>query len=498
MNDLIEVMPFEYQIVESANGGFRVEGIFQRSDVENANKRVYPRSIWERELKETRVADALASKAMFGELDHPSDGKTKLQRVSHVITNLDLQEDGVMTGAAEILPTPNGQILKSLFESGVQVGISSRGSGSVQNGRVQEDFKLNTFDFVARPSTPGALPRPSGETKGSKTEDVIDASVKVVEGDTGTTPVDTIDAIMKELNSYDLTEDASGRDFNEVARDTIIMHNAVLAEDFELTAEIVEAVGRDTLELGHELTRLAAEYPEYNAVVTDLLGKVEESRAAVINRPTIENTKEEPMDRLQFIKERLQEAAKPAMDEAEELRNELNALSDDELYELALETGVISDEVEEDDADDTEVEATPEQLFDYIDELEGDLQEASDLIEKMAGALEESENSGVEDAELKYEAALGIIQETVSRFQLLAEAVGGEAKADELMEAHLQALETGDDDVTEGADDDTADITESDEADDVEKLIGGDIVEDEKMARYKVLSEGALERSGLN
>jgi hypothetical protein len=489
MNDLIEVMPFEYQIVESENGGFRVEGIFQRSDVENANKRVYPRSIWERELKEARVAEALATRSMFGELDHPSDGKTKLQRVSHVITDLNLQEDGVMTGAAEILPTPNGQILRSLFESGVQVGISSRGSGSVQNGRVQEDFKLNTFDFVARPSTPGALPRPSGESKGSKTEDVIDASVKVVEDGTEVNDFNTIDTIMRELNSYDLTEDASGRDFNAVARDTIMMHNAVHEEDFELTPELVEAVAYDTLVLGHELTRLAAEYPEYRAVVTDLLGKVDESRAAVINRPTVENTKEEPMDRLQFIKERLQEAAQPAIDEAEELRQELNQLTDDELYELALETGVISSDVEEDD-DDAEDEVTPEQLFDYIDELENDLAEASELIEKMAGALEEADNSGNGDAELKYEAALGIIQETVSRFQLLAEAVGGEEKANQLMEAHLQALESGED-VNES-------ITESDEADDIEKLIGGDLVEDAKMARYKELSESALERTGLN
>jgi len=494
MNDLIEVMPFDYQIVESANGCLRVEGVFQRSDVENANKRVYPRSIWERELEAPRVADALESKAMFGELDHPSDGKTKLQRVSHVITDLSLQEDGVMTGGAEILPTPNGKILQSLFESGVQVGISSRGSGSVKDGRVQEDFKLNTFDFVARPSTPGALPRPSGEDKGgNKTEGIEDAVVTVVEDDP------EIESLMQDLRdlgieTYEDDEEFRTRDFNDIAEHVITLHNATHVEDLERTPDLIEAVNAQVLELGHELTSLAAEYPEYRAVVTDLLSKVEESRDAMLTWRTFENTQqEEPMkNRLEFIKDRLQEADEEFLGEAEELRQELDQYSDDDLVEMALDAGVISPEdLEEDEyEDDDEVEVTPQDLFDHIEALEEDLAEATEVIEYLASLEEDSDE--VADLQLKYEASLGIIQETVGRYQLLAEAVGGDDKADELMESHLAKLEAEETASGEYINEETDDI------DDVEALLGADSVEDKTMARYKELTEGALDRTGLN
>ena len=491
MSDLIEVMPFQYQIVESDNGGFRVEGVFQRSDVENANKRVYPRSIWEKQLSDPNVLESINNKSMYGELDHPADGKTKLQRVSHLITGLELNEDGTVTGAADILPTPNGQILKALFESGAQVGISSRGSGSVQNGRVQEDFKLSTFDFVARPSTPGALPRPAGEFKRGRNEEVEDAQVSVIEDDEEMDSP-TVQAILAELDKLPLFEDASGRDFNEVARDVINLYNAVQDENLSVTPEVIEAVAGDTLELNQELLRLAANNPKYQAVVSDLLDKVEESRQTVIERFSINDTEEERSmnSRLEFIAQRLQENDEYEMNEAEELRQELDEMSDDELIELALDAGVI--ELEEDEADDAE-EVTPEDLYDYVQELESDLQEAAELIEAMAERLEESEDS--DDLSLKYETALGIIQETVSRYQLLAEAVGGEEKADALMEAHLQKLE-GDleNDVTEGSlNEDASEVA------DIERLLGSsELVEDKKMDRYKILSEAAISRLGLN
>ena len=145
-----------------------------------------------------------------------------MKRVAHLVTDLQLQEDGNVTGAAEILDTPNGQILKTLFESGAQVGISSRGSGSVQNGVVQEDFKLGTFDFVARPSTPGALPRPAGETERKVTkedDDAIDAIV-TVEDDEGVKTSDYFDQFLAELDAFvtQLNEDElSAGDINSVA-----------------------------------------------------------------------------------------------------------------------------------------------------------------------------------------------------------------------------------------------------------------------------------------
>lgn len=177
MDTLIDVLPFEYTLLEdrSPSGNMRVRGVFQRADVLNENKRVYPRAIWERTLNDSSIMESVSARAMFGECDHPADGKTQLKRVSHLITDLEMTDDGTVIGEAEILPTPNGQILQQLFESGARVGISSRGSGSVRNRsdgakEVCEDFKLSTFDFVARPSTPGALPTPK-TTKGKVREE---------------------------------------------------------------------------------------------------------------------------------------------------------------------------------------------------------------------------------------------------------------------------------------------------------------------------------------
>lgn len=506
MTDLIEVMPFSYQILESANGRFRVEGVFQRSDVENANKRIYPRSIWERELKEPRVTESLANRAMFGELDHPSDGKTSLKRVSHIVTGLNLQDDGSVVGVAEVLNTPNGQILKTLFESGAQVGISSRGSGSVQNGTVQEDFKLSTFDFVARPSTPGALPRPAGEVsrRGSTTEDTVDDAQEV-------RVIDMLDAelfnrLKSELDSLDEEYD-SDVDFNTLARSVIELRNAV-DQLAVITPEMRSSLNEHILVLSGELTKLAVESPEHQTIVADLLKKVDESLGAVITRPTNESVKEVPtMDRLQFIKDRLQEAGQETVTEADELRQELEALSDDELVEVALKVGVLSPEdlEETEDPADDDSEVTVQDLLDYIEEQEKQLGEAAELIEKMASQLEESENT--DDIKLKYEAALGIIQETVTRYQFLQEAIGGEEQANKLMEALLQKLEAKEDDDEDDDEDEDEDEKKSkkkskkEEATDeavstVESLLE-DSVPDKTMLRYKELAESALNRSGF-
>lgn len=507
MNELYDIMPFEYQITESASGRLRVEGVFQRSDVENANKRVYPRSVWEKELKETRVQDALGSKSMFGELDHPADGKTALKRVSHIVTGLNLQEDGTVTGAAEVLETPNGQILKTLFESDAQVGISSRGSGSVQNGVVQEDFKLGTFDFVARPSTPGALPRPAGEnnSRATRTEadEVVD-KVEVIATDADSEVRDDIfEKFFAELEQLDtnLCEETSTGDLNAVAEEVITLHNHLT--ETEITPEIVEKASGQLLTLGGILTEMAAIHPERGEIIADLLEKVELSRGTIIMNAPEENIKEEPMDKqkLEFIKERLNSNAETVVDEQaqeaaelEELRAKLDELSDEELVEVGLEVGAITEkDLEETEDDDDAEKLDPQQLFDYVDELEGQLEEAAELIEKMAGALEEAEDVG--GITLKYEAALGIIQETVSRFQLLQEAVGGEDKANELMESHLTQLEA--DEETDEVEEAAKDETEDDGSQVVEEILNEDGEQDDTMAEHLRLFEGAKDRLNL-
>jgi len=142
-------------------GRVYVRGEFGRSDKPTANKRFYPEAIWESEFK--RLGSQLSEKKVLGELDHPTDGRTSLQRVSHVITNLELK-DGKVVGEAEILDTAKGRDLKAIFEAGIPVGISSRGYGSTKTDEksginiVQEDYRLVTFDFVAEPADSTAYP----------------------------------------------------------------------------------------------------------------------------------------------------------------------------------------------------------------------------------------------------------------------------------------------------------------------------------------------------
>ncbi len=149
------------QIVEgSGSGKLIAEGEFGRCDVPTKNGRIYPRKLVQREFE--RLSEDLKNRRIVGELDHPSDGKTSLQRASHVITDLRIESDGRVIGKTEILNTAQGKNLKALIEGGVQVGVSSRGLGTtraVESGEeVQEDFKLNTYDFVADPAVGTARP----------------------------------------------------------------------------------------------------------------------------------------------------------------------------------------------------------------------------------------------------------------------------------------------------------------------------------------------------
>jgi hypothetical protein len=157
---------FEYQIVEgSGQDGrpFRVRGLVQRSDVVNENNRIYPRRIWEKTTRsESPVMQKIRERGFFGELDHPDDGTTKLNRTSHIVTELSMNEQGQVFAEFEVLPTPAGRIAEALFRARTKVGASSRGSGDVlkESGHdvVQDDFVLEAFDFVFNPSTHGAYP----------------------------------------------------------------------------------------------------------------------------------------------------------------------------------------------------------------------------------------------------------------------------------------------------------------------------------------------------
>ena len=139
-------------------GATYLSGVIQAADHLNGNGRVYPRRVLEKEIENYKKL--CKERRSVGELDHPDDSVVNLKNVSHVILDVWWDRDKVM-GKIEVLDTPSGQILKSLVESGIKLGISSRGLGSVhqESGRtvVEDDFQLICFDIVQEPSTGNAF-----------------------------------------------------------------------------------------------------------------------------------------------------------------------------------------------------------------------------------------------------------------------------------------------------------------------------------------------------
>lgn len=150
---------------EKNNGKVVMRGILQKADTLNQNGRIYPMAVLEREVR--NYQKFIAENRALGELDHPDSSVVNLKNVSHVIKEAYLDK-GVVYGTVELLDTPSGKILQSLVESGVKLGISSRGVGSVKKQGdyhiVQDDFQLICWDYVSEPSTPGAFMLPEGRT----------------------------------------------------------------------------------------------------------------------------------------------------------------------------------------------------------------------------------------------------------------------------------------------------------------------------------------------
>jgi len=150
-------------------GGYVVQGVLQRAGAKNQNGRVYPKTILMRECQRYQ-REYIDQHRALGELDHPESSVVNLNNVSHNVLKIWWNGDDLL-GAVQILDTPSGNILKSLFKAGITLGISSRGMGSVKELRnegvveVQEDFELICWDFVSNPSTQGAFMRPNGITE---------------------------------------------------------------------------------------------------------------------------------------------------------------------------------------------------------------------------------------------------------------------------------------------------------------------------------------------
>jgi len=152
-------------VVESSNEGkdLYMKGICIQGNVKNANQRVYP--TFEINKAVQKVSDQIAGgQSVLGEVDHPEDLKINLDRVSHMVTSMWMDGHNGY-GKLKILPTPMGKLVETMLQSGVKLGVSSRGSGNVDEGTGNvSDFDIITVDVVAQPSAPNAYPTPIYES----------------------------------------------------------------------------------------------------------------------------------------------------------------------------------------------------------------------------------------------------------------------------------------------------------------------------------------------
>jgi len=165
-NLLVEYRPFKPTITESKTrpGVMEVTGVMQRAGAKNQNGRIYKKSLLERECKKY-IEEFVKVGNAYGELDHPESPIVSLKNASHVVKDLWWEGDDLM-GRVELLNTPSGNIVKEIIKGGHTIGISSRGTGSVQQTSegyldVQPDFELVCWDFVSNPSTHGAFLSPT-------------------------------------------------------------------------------------------------------------------------------------------------------------------------------------------------------------------------------------------------------------------------------------------------------------------------------------------------
>ena len=175
---LVDVRPFDIsrkkinESIKENDGRLVVKGVLQRAESKNQNGRVYPREVLLKEVGKY-LENQVTERRALGELDHPESSVVNLNNASHNIVEMHWKGDDLL-GTVEVLSTPAGNILKELFRSGIKLGISSRGLGSVEpieekeegedTVEVQPDFELIAFDFVSNPSTHGAFMRPVNES----------------------------------------------------------------------------------------------------------------------------------------------------------------------------------------------------------------------------------------------------------------------------------------------------------------------------------------------
>ena len=162
ITELTEEVSYLTEAKENGKKGYFIEGIFMQGNIPNRNKRMYSTETLDKEVARYNK-DYISKNRAYGELGHPQGPTINLERVSHLITKLERDGDNYIGRAKIMTETPYGAIVKSLMDEGAQLGVSSRGMGSLKQGRngiaeVQDDFYLATAaDIVADPSAPNAF-----------------------------------------------------------------------------------------------------------------------------------------------------------------------------------------------------------------------------------------------------------------------------------------------------------------------------------------------------
>ena len=461
---LIETMIFQPKILEKSNDGImRISGVFQLADTKNANGRVYPRKVWEKVLSEgSPVVDKFKGRAMLGHLEHPKDGVTDLMHGAILTTNLSLTDKGQIIGEAEILDTPDGKIAQEYINKNIRIGISSRGSGSVgANGMVAEDYKLETFDLVYNPSTPGANP--------ARTESTEDEPVTVVEESKEketkmSNPVTMLQSIERDVTPL-LEQDTKG-----------------------LLPYHVSEINMKLLEASVNLGTLVKDHPELAGASSSLQERVNTKRNALHNQEDL-SEKEDEKDELDTLLESM----------------------DDDLPDLLADEEEESDEDETDPVDEAIEEIQEQEAFESVMSSAAD--EIRELRESLvaAEALQVATAAKLAETESQLSAAKTLILEAVDndRAEEVAEAIKAVLKEDAKMEgvvdllaeclsadevfkraAAISGAKDEDDDVEEDDDQDLGDLLSEDadeeeseeDADDVEEVDDEEVDESSSVA----------------
>jgi len=383
----------------------KLRGRFGQTDEATANKRLYPRKVMEREIK--KLLGHITEGQMFGELDHPGDGKTKLARVSHMITGLKIEDNGQISGELVIIPgTHNGDQALAIAKAGGKLGISSRGFGTTVpdtkgNYVVQEDYTLVSFDIVADPANAGAYP------------DYVVEHKEVPE-------MQDLKTLRKE--QPELVESIE-RELNAEARDHA---RAALREEME--DKLVEAVDALREEALKEATRELLSDPEVAGAKSALKG------ISKLVRPFILREDEESM--VSDLEARLEEAEKRVA-EADDARQkavseaeELGKLAKEAFFHLYLERTLHGDDRRE------QVESLLGDLlaFENLDEL-------SERVSEVRNALaeEDARQTESDDRVAQLEAEKALLAEQLEKSLMVGNQLAVKALIERKVGRHPQA-----------------------------------------------------------